>query len=95
MLDHDTGFLLLCSNDAFDAMTGVDSEDRKPESIVNLTGLPWYAIVAASCVPLAFGVLKLGKALADGTSPVASWLLAIAILCGYVYQGPPFRCVLT
>jgi 2-carboxy-1,4-naphthoquinone phytyltransferase len=83
----------LCSNDAFDALTGVDSEDRKPESIVNLTGLPWHSIVGASCVPLVFGVLKFSSVLAIANSPVSSWLLAISILCGYVYQGPPFRCV--
>lgn len=59
---------------------------------MNLTGLPWLSILGISLAFLALGVRKLSSALAAGASPEASWLLGVAIFCGYLYQGPPFRC---
>lgn len=81
-----------CSNDAFDSVTGADSEDRKPESIINLTGAPWLNVLAAAFALLAWGASKLYATLTAAGSPVAVCLLAGSILCGYMYQGPPFRC---
>lgn len=80
------------SNDAFDAVTGVDTEDRKPESIINLTGLPWLVVLAAAFALLAWGVAKLFTTLTFASSPASMYLFAGSILCGYIYQGPPFRC---
>lgn len=76
------------SNDAFDAATGVDVS--KPESVVALTGsLP--LVFWSSLGFLAAGVsLLLRQIAATGDSRVTV-MLALAISCGYVYQGPPFR----
>eukprot|EP00892_Ulva_mutabilis_P006111 jgi/Ulvmu1/3872/UM018_0091.1 len=79
------------SNDAFDAVTGVDSKQRKPESIINLTGAPWLVVLAIAFALLAWGGSKLYATLSAADSPASIALLAGAIICGYVYQGPPFR----
>ncbi|KAL6763001.1 UbiA prenyltransferase family [Haematococcus lacustris] len=76
------------SNDAFDAATGVDVS--KPESVVNLTGSR-PLVFWSSLGFLAAGVsLLLRQIAATGDSRVTV-MLALAISCGYVYQGPPFR----
>ena len=80
------------SNDAFDADTGVDADGRKPESVVNLLGgtsksAQRVIIIANAC--LAAGAALFASAcMAD---VVVAKFLALAVACGYVYQGPPFR----
>jgi 2-carboxy-1,4-naphthoquinone phytyltransferase len=80
-----------CSNDAFDATTGVDTQDRKPESFVNLTGLKWPIVVAIAFMLLLLGIATLSVPLAAAQSRLPMLLLTGAISCGYLYQGPPFR----
>jgi len=76
------------SNDAFDAETGVDH--TKPESVVNLTGNR-TAVLVLSKAFLVCGLLLLGWGISSaGDSRIAA-MLGVAIACGYVYQGPPFR----
>jgi len=76
------------SNDAWDAGTGVDV--RKWESVVNLVGnravvgVVAFAALAAGCGLL----LRECAACAD---PRVVWMLGLAIVCGHVYQAPPFR----
>jgi 1,4-dihydroxy-2-naphthoate octaprenyltransferase len=77
-----------CSNDAFDAETGVDQ--TKPESVVNLTGNR-TAVLLLSKAFLAAGLLLLGWGISSAGDSRISAMLGIAIVCGYVYQGPPFR----
>ena len=80
------------SNDVFDADTTVDA--TKAESVVNLLGgkaraqrpLLWLSIAI-----LLLGLWGLVYASPLGSQPTACFLLAAAIACGYVYQGPPFR----
>ncbi|KAG1664632.1 hypothetical protein FOA52_011769 [Chlamydomonas sp. UWO 241] len=76
------------SNDAFDAATGVDKSKR--ESVVNLTGNRTGVLVAANALLLG-GVSLLYALLAGGGDARPAAMLAGAIACGYVYQGPPFR----
>jgi len=83
--------VLICSNDAFDSSTGVDSNASKPESIVNLIGGNWRLVLAASALALAAGVRLLAKHVLATGSAVPGYMLLAAICCGYVYQGPPFR----
>jgi 2-carboxy-1,4-naphthoquinone phytyltransferase len=79
-----------CSNDAFDAQTGVDS--TKPESVVNLTGSR-PLVLTVSLLFLAAGLSLLARfTTAAGDARVLA-MLAFSIACGYVYQGPPFRSV--
>jgi 1,4-dihydroxy-2-naphthoate octaprenyltransferase len=89
-----SGALLLplctCSNDAFDADTGVDQS--KPESVVNLTGNR-PAVLLLSKAFLAAGVGVLSWGISSAADPAVAPLLGAAICCGYLYQGPPFRCV--
>lgn len=80
----------VCSNDAFDASTGVDV--HKAESVVNLTGNR-NAVLLVSKLFLLAGVGLLGTGIAAAADARVSAMLAAAIVCGYVYQGPPFRCV--
>ncbi|KAG2488133.1 hypothetical protein HYH03_013279 [Edaphochlamys debaryana] len=81
------------SNDAFDANTGVDH--TKPESVVNLLGGPSrrHAVLLLAKALLASGVGLLAHLIASapGADPRPAALLAFSIVCGYVYQGPPFR----
>ena len=81
-----------CSNDAFDAGTGVDTPTSKPESIVNLLGGNWQGVLLASFACLIGGVSILMRHVTASGSPIPGYLLLAAIVCGYVYQGPPFRC---
>ena len=81
----------LHSNDAFDAATGVDKSKR--ESVVNLTGGKKGLVLAIANLFLVAGVGLLSALIISagtgGTAPAA--MLAVAIACGYLYQGPPFR----
>lgn len=79
----------VCSNDAFDASTGVDV--HKVESVVNLTGNR-TAVLLVSKLFLLAGLGLLGTGIAAAADARVSAMLAAAIVCGYVYQGPPFRC---
>ncbi|KAG2423798.1 hypothetical protein HXX76_015074 [Chlamydomonas incerta] len=84
------------SNDGFDSLTGVDAAGAKPESVVNLLGggaAGRTAVLLVAKAALAAGVLLLGRciAAAPGGDPRPAGLLAFSIVCGYVYQGPPFR----
>lgn len=78
------------SNDAFDAATGVDA--AKAESVVNLTGSRG-GVLAAAKLFLAAGAWLLATAIGAGAAGDARVpaMLAAAVACGYVYQGPPFR----
>ena len=79
------------SNDAFDATTGVDASKR--ESVVALLGGragPVHVHVAAVAA-LVTGALLLRSAFAASANGLPARLLAAAVACGYVYQGPPFR----
>jgi 1,4-dihydroxy-2-naphthoate phytyltransferase len=77
------------SNDAFDSHTGVDK--TKKESVVNLTGSPTLVLWTAN-VCLAAGVSLLWYLITSIQEPTRpAMMLAGAIACGYVYQGPPFR----
>lgn len=84
---HDS-LLCTCSNDVFDANTGVD--ENKKESIVNLTGKP-RLILWLSISMLFSGVGLLVHSLGTLNRAAASCLLSFSIICGYIYQGPPFR----
>ncbi|KAG2452071.1 hypothetical protein HYH02_003107 [Chlamydomonas schloesseri] len=84
------------SNDGFDSLTGVDAAGAKPESVVNLLGggaAGRAAVLLVAKAALLAGVLLLGRCLgaAPGGDPRPAALLAFSIVCGYVYQGPPFR----
>lgn len=81
-----------CSNDAFDSLTGVDSDAYKPESLANLTGLGAPPLIAASLLALLLGVRMLLTPILACGSRLPGYLFLAAIACGYVYQGPPFRC---
>ncbi|XP_048491895.1 2-carboxy-1,4-naphthoquinone phytyltransferase, chloroplastic isoform X2 [Beta vulgaris subsp. vulgaris] len=76
------------SNDVYDFDTGADK--NKKESVVNIVGSRTGTLVAANLL-LAFGFVGLtGLALVAGN--VRSLLLLLcAVMCGYVYQCPPFR----
>lgn len=82
------------TNDVFDFDTGVDR--NKQESVVNLCGATRRArnaifMLAFSLLGVAFALLyslaHVGGSL-DGTVLV---VMGIAIMGGYMYQGPPFR----
>jgi 1,4-dihydroxy-2-naphthoate octaprenyltransferase len=75
-------------------MTGVDTEDRKPESIVNLTGLNPSWLLAIAFAALIAGMSQLMVPVLSTGSRLPGALLLAAIACGYVYQGPPFRNIL-
>lgn len=77
------------SNDAFDATTGVDV--HKAESVVNLTGGNRTLVLLLSKAFLVAGLGLLGCSIAAAADGRVSGMLAAAIACGYVYQGPPFR----
>ena len=77
------------SNDAFDATTGVDAAKR--ESVVALLGGRAGTVHVASLLALVTGALLLRSALATAADGLPARLLAAAVACGYVYQGPPFR----
>ncbi len=72
-------------------------DHAKPESVINLLGGPSPARRAAVLL-LAKGLLLSGALLlghlittAPGGDMRPAAMLAFSIVCGYVYQGPPFR----
>lgn len=77
------------SNDGFDAETGVDK--AKAESVVNLTGSRGL-VLGLSAAFFAAGAWLLAGGLGAAASGAPAAMLAAAIACGYIYQGPPFRC---
>ncbi|KAF6265571.1 UbiA prenyltransferase family-domain-containing protein [Scenedesmus sp. NREL 46B-D3] len=76
------------SNDAFDAATGVDV--HKHESFVNITGNRNGVLLTAKLF-LAAGLSLLAANINTAHDPRVLSMLGAAIVCGYVYQGPPFR----
>jgi 1,4-dihydroxy-2-naphthoate octaprenyltransferase len=76
------------SNDVYDFDTGADK--NKMESVVNLVGSR-TGTLAAAITSLALGVSGLVWTSLNASNIRAILLLASAILCGYVYQCPPFR----
>lgn len=76
------------SNDGFDASTGVDT--TKPESMVNLTGSRTLVLALSAAFFFAGGTQLWSVVIQAADGSVAA-MLAAAIACGYVYQGPPFR----
>ncbi|XP_077213158.1 ubiA prenyltransferase family protein isoform X2 [Tasmannia lanceolata] len=76
------------SNDVYDFDTGADKD--KKESVVNLVGSRTVTLSAANAL-LAIGFMGLIWASAGAGDIRCISLLTCAILCGYVYQCPPFR----
>ncbi|GLT94375.1 hypothetical protein SLE2022_121180 [Rubroshorea leprosula] len=76
------------SNDVYDFDTGADK--NKKESVVNLVGSRSAAIIAAY-LSLFLGFFGLTWASADARNMRSILLLSCAIICGYIYQCPPFR----
>ncbi|CAH8309993.1 unnamed protein product [Eruca vesicaria subsp. sativa] len=76
------------SNDVYDFDTGADK--NKKESVVNMVGSRSGTLVAA-ITSLVLGVSGLVWTSWTASNIRAILLLASAILCGYVYQCPPFR----
>jgi 1,4-dihydroxy-2-naphthoate octaprenyltransferase len=63
------------SNDVFDSMTGVDSAQRKPESVVNLTGSRWRVFLGAHAALLSGGALLFGLLAAVVSGPPRACVL--------------------
>ncbi|OWM87740.1 hypothetical protein CDL15_Pgr016436 [Punica granatum] len=76
------------SNDVYDFDTGADK--NKKESVVNLVGSRTGTFIAASLM-LILGFTGLTWASVEAGSIRSILLLAAAIVCGYIYQCPPFR----
>ncbi|KAK1306932.1 hypothetical protein QJS10_CPA10g00950 [Acorus calamus] len=76
------------SNDVFDFDTGVDKEKR--ESVVNLIGSRSLTHIAA-IASLTFGFFGLFWVSMEVGDIRSILLLTCAIICGYIYQCPPFR----
>ncbi|XP_068637689.1 2-carboxy-1,4-naphthoquinone phytyltransferase, chloroplastic [Aristolochia californica] len=76
------------SNDVYDFDTGADQ--NKKESVVNLVGSRAVTHYAAN-LSLALGFMGLVWASAEAGDIQPFLLLISAVLCGYVYQCPPFR----
>ncbi|KAL1328101.1 hypothetical protein HN51_038034 [Arachis hypogaea] len=76
------------SNDVYDFDTGADK--NKKESVVNLVGSRNGTFVAAYLC-FALGFIGLTWASVQARNMPSIVLLACAIICGYVYQCPPFR----
>ncbi|XP_058731430.1 2-carboxy-1,4-naphthoquinone phytyltransferase, chloroplastic-like isoform X2 [Vicia villosa] len=76
------------SNDVYDFDTGVDK--NKKESVVNLVGSrTGIFVVAYLCLSLGFVGLTWAAVEAGNVRSVL--FLTCAIICGYIYQCPPFR----
>lgn len=76
------------SNDVYDFDTGVDK--NKKESVVNLVGSRTGTFIAAYlCLALGFIGLT-WTAVAERNMRSILFLIS-AIICGYIYQCPPFR----
>ncbi|KDP40919.1 hypothetical protein JCGZ_24918 [Jatropha curcas] len=76
------------SNDVYDFDTGADK--NKKESVVNLVGSRSGTLFAAY-LSLALGFLGLTRTSLGAGNVQAILLLACAVICGYIYQCPPFR----
>ncbi|KAL5790060.1 hypothetical protein ACOSQ2_004948 [Xanthoceras sorbifolium] len=76
------------SNDVYDFDTGADK--NKKESVVNLVGSRIGTLVAAYSL-LILGFIGLSWASVEAGNMQAILLLTCAVLCGYIYQCPPFR----
>ncbi|KAB1206834.1 1,4-dihydroxy-2-naphthoate polyprenyltransferase, chloroplastic, partial [Morella rubra] len=76
------------SNDVYDFDTGADKNKR--ESVVNLVGSRTGTLIAAYSF-LALGFMGLTWASMEAGNMRSLILLACAIVCGYIYQCPPFR----
>ncbi|KAH9697657.1 2-carboxy-1,4-naphthoquinone phytyltransferase [Citrus sinensis] len=76
------------SNDVYDFDTGADK--NKTESVVNLVGSRTGTLVAAYLL-LVLGFVGLTWASVEAGNLRAIMLLTCAVICGYIYQCPPFR----
>ncbi|KAE9613453.1 putative 1,4-dihydroxy-2-naphthoate polyprenyltransferase [Lupinus albus] len=76
------------SNDVYDFDTGADK--NKKESVVNLVGSRTGTFIA-SYLCLAFGFIGLTWIAVEAGNIRSILFLASAIICGYIYQCPPFR----
>ncbi|CAL1385368.1 unnamed protein product [Linum trigynum] len=76
------------SNDVYDFDTGADK--NKKESVVNLLGSRSGAFIAAYFC-LILGFLGVTWTSVSSGSIRANLFLTWAIICGYIYQCPPFR----
>uniref|UniRef100_A0ACD5TVF1 Uncharacterized protein n=1 Tax=Avena sativa TaxID=4498 RepID=A0ACD5TVF1_AVESA len=76
------------SNDVYDSDTGADK--NKKESVVNIVGSRAVTQNAAN-ISLLLGFVGLFWAFAEAGDVRFIVLVICAILCGYVYQCPPFR----
>ncbi|XP_020582365.1 2-carboxy-1,4-naphthoquinone phytyltransferase, chloroplastic isoform X2 [Phalaenopsis equestris] len=76
------------SNDVHDYETGVDK--NKKESVINIIGSQ-TATHNAAVTSLVLGFMGLIWACAEAGDIRFILLVSSAILCGYVYQCPPFR----
>ncbi|KAL7119359.1 hypothetical protein ACP275_02G058300 [Erythranthe tilingii] len=76
------------SNDVYDFDTGADK--NKKESVVNLLGSRTGAHVIAWLL-LGLGFTGLTLVSIEAKSIRSILLLACAVVCGYIYQCPPFR----
>ncbi|XP_062176306.1 2-carboxy-1,4-naphthoquinone phytyltransferase, chloroplastic [Alnus glutinosa] len=76
------------SNDVYDYDTGADK--NKKESVVNIVGSRTGTFIAAYLF-LALGFMGLTWASVEAGNMRSIILLACAIICGYIYQCPPFR----
>ncbi|XP_047073968.1 2-carboxy-1,4-naphthoquinone phytyltransferase, chloroplastic [Lolium rigidum] len=76
------------SNDVYDSDTGADKD--KKESVVNIVGSRTVTRNAAN-ISLLLGLVGLFWAFAEAGDVRFIVLVISAILCGYVYQCPPFR----
>ncbi|KAG5135951.1 hypothetical protein AAZX31_08G068600 [Glycine max] len=76
------------SNDVYDFDTGVDK--NKKESVVNLAGSRKGTFIAAYLC-LAIGFLGLTWTAVVERNIRSILFLVCAIICGYIYQCPPFR----
>lgn len=76
------------SNDVYDFDTGADKNKR--ESVVNLIGSRTGTLLAAYMF-LVLGLIGLTWVSLEAGHLRAMLLLTCAIVCGYIYQCPPFR----
>uniref|UniRef100_A0A6V7QWD4 2-carboxy-1,4-naphthoquinone phytyltransferase, chloroplastic n=1 Tax=Ananas comosus var. bracteatus TaxID=296719 RepID=A0A6V7QWD4_ANACO len=76
------------SNDVYDFDTGADRD--KKESVVNIIGSRTVTQIAAY-ICLALGFMGIVWAFAEARDTRFLLLITYAIICGYVYQCPPFR----
>ncbi|KAF8404638.1 hypothetical protein HHK36_009526 [Tetracentron sinense] len=76
------------SNDVYDFDTGADK--KKKESVVNMVGSRTGTLVTAYSL-LFLGFMGLTWASAEARDIRSILLLTCSIICGYIYQCPPFR----